>query len=550
MKKNSNRKKIVIGSLIVFVLLLLVGYFLILSKEEKNEVLETTKNLFPFGSVNLGTRGDDSSQGTIAEGGTQQTDGPGGDDFVESLEPRLRQISDFPTGGFGSFIQKEEREVVSTETDIEGNETQNIKVVDIEHQIVRYTSIEDASISESLIKSSSIVSETIVKNLIPNAEHSFFTPDGSNIAFQYWNKEDGVIETYLNNIRRVKINIKQCPYDFSPITIGQDAPKIIGIHEFLNRNQQTQLAISGINSPGNETSLVTAETITSIKNFQSLYQIEIDGELGPSTSSRMKEICDIRQKELAKEEFDNLQNKYILSGFFLPQNIIQIATSPVLQKIFYLKKDPSGVVGFVYNFITNTQDTVFESSFTEWLTHWSGESLITLNTKPSYGASGYAYELNPETKRFFKTVGSKNGLNTLVNLDNTKMFISESTTNSVRSSILDTETNQNIPLIIQTFPEKCTWASDNITLYCAVPDTLNYRNEYPDSWYQGLDIFNDSLWKINTETLEEEVLSDISIEYPGVTIDIEKIGISPSNEYLYFIDKQTEYLWSYRLVDY
>jgi hypothetical protein len=82
-----------------------------------------------------------------------------------------------------------------------------------------------------------------------------------------------------------------------------------------------------------------------------------------------------------------------------------------------------------------------------------------------------------------------------------------------------------------------------------MPGSLGYGNEYPDIWYQGIETYSDSLWKINAETLQEDLLSDIPREY-SKNIDIEMINIDDKSEYLYFIDKKTEFLWSYRLVDF
>lgn len=551
MKRSINRKKIIFAVLIGFILFLVAGYFLILTRKEQEDSIETTKNLFPFGEVSTGV-GDiiGNLQNTNNSEKGQSTDEPEPEPAPETLEPRLRQISNFPTGGFGSLIKTEEKEITDIQVDEEGNSTQIIKTVDIENQFVRYTTIDDASIYESKITSNQISSENIVENFIPNAEHAFFDISGNNILFQYWNNNDQAIESYLTSIKPIQLDIDECPYDFSPINLGDDELRIVGFHEFLNKNPQTQLAREGINSPGNETSLVVEETITAIKNFQSLYQIDIDGELGPQTQEKMKEVCDQDQKKIAQAEFDALEKKYNLSGFFLPQNIVAASMSPELPELFYLTKDNLGVIGYVHDLIENTKTSVFESPFTEWLTNWTGPESINITTKPSYRATGYSYQLNPIDQRYFKTLGNKNGLLVYNNADSSKAIVSYIENNVLETGIYDFVTNRIVPLLIQTFPEKCTWASDNITLYCAVPNALANRDQYPDTWYQGRELFTDTLWKINTETFQEEIISNIPIEYENISLDIIKIAISPKDEYLYFIDKKTEYLWSYRLVDF
>ncbi len=548
MKRTINRKKILIFGIVGILILLILGFFIIFDKKEQQEIIEKVENLFPFGNIQfsgIGGSRDGSNEDNRDDQSTTIID----PEEEEVLEPRLRRISDFPTGGFGSFMEVTQKEVTETITDIEGNSQELVRLVDIENQKLRYSKIDDGSIFESFVKGTGIVSDMIVENFIPNTEYSFFNKNADVVVYQYWNNDERAIETYLANINKIKLEIEPCPYDFSPIVINQDEERIIGLHEFLNKNPQTQLADSGINSPGNEGSLVTEDTITAIKNFQSLYQIDIDGQIGLATASKMKEVCDLHQKQKAEEVFAQQEKKYNLVGRFLPQNIIQVAMSPFENKMFYLQKDAVGVIGTIQNFVTNTSEVVFESPFSEWLAIWGGEKSVNLSTKPSYAAPGYAYELNTETKRYFKRSGGQNGLLVLPSPDNTKLFTAQSVDNTITNSLYDIETGESFTLNTQTFIEKCVWSSDSIFIYCGVPQNLEF-NQYPDVWYQGLVGFSDSLWMINTDTLEETLIADLREQDPNADIDIENIGISPKDQYLYFIDKKTEFLWSYRLIDF
>jgi len=180
-----NRKKILIFVLLGFVIFLVAGYFLILDKQEQEDSIETTKNLFPFGDINPG-KGSlfGGEQGTIGEGqdGQETKDTTSPEPTLE-LAPRLRQISFFPTGGFKSFTQTEDKEVSEVSFDEEGNSSQIIKTIEVVNQLVRYTDIENADIYESKVTSSEIVSDIIVSNFIPNAEFSYFNPLADTILF-------------------------------------------------------------------------------------------------------------------------------------------------------------------------------------------------------------------------------------------------------------------------------------------------------------------------------------------------------------------------------
>ena len=92
------------------------------------------------------------------------------------------------------------------------------------------------------------------------------------------------------------------------------------------------------------------------------------------------------------------------------------------------------------------------------------------------------------------------------------------------------------------------WTKDSKTLYCLVPSSLAYKEQYPDIWYQGMETYNDSLYKIDGRSGKAELLSDFPVDY-SENLDVFKVGIDENTDYLYFIDKKTEYLWSYRLLD-
>lgn len=544
-----DRKKIVIAIIVLIFVGIGAWFFLILGGEEREDIVETTRNLFPFGQVTTSNidNGDGDSQATIGNDSVTIQDTEVDEDLVQ--EPRLRQVSNFPTGGFVPFIRINEKDIIETEVDEEGVVTEVARIVKTEDQHVRYSTIKDATVYESYVDPYTIDEEKIVDNFIPNAEYAHFSPNGERVLFQYWNKKDRVPESYLARIDKIEFTIPPCPFEFNPVILGDDRADIIGLHTFLNRNAQTRVARTGINSPGNESSLVNETTITSIKNFQSLYQIEIDGAIGPGTREKMEEICNNQERTQAEKEFNERTEKYRIFGFFLPQNIIDISLNTIGDKMFYLQKDNQGVIGIVRNLLDESKETIFESPFTEWKTQWSNESNIELSTKSSYVADGYSYTLNPSTGRYFKSLPERKGLLTNTSPDNAKILIMESTDNGILLSIFDRTLNASQPLTLQTFPEKCTWASNSVEIYCAVPDSLSYGNQYPDIWYQGIETYADSIWKINAETLQESLVSNLPADF-SQSIDIENIQRDPKDEYLYFLDKNTEFLWSYRLIDF
>lgn len=546
MKRN---RKIIIGIFILLLIFAAIWFFGILNKNKQENLVDKVNDLFPFGKIETGnfSNGTNQNQGT-GENENSETE-EGENTTIETMGPRLRRISDFPTGGFAGIVRTEEKEIIDIEINSEGTTQEVKKIIQIENNYVRYAAIDDATIYESKITASSIGKDLITKEFIPNVEHVIFSQNGNNAAFQYWNKENRSIESYFGTIHKRNLEVEECSYNFSKkVLLGSKGKHVYDLHKFLNKNKKTQIALSGINSPGNEGSTATASTITAIKNFQSLHDLDIDGALGPATQKEMLKICDAEELQKAEQKFENIESKYFINGSFLPSNIIDISMSPDESKFFYIQKDALGVVGIVKNIINNTKETIFESPYTGWSIQWNNKDNIEIFTKASYQSEGYSYGMNPVSGDYHKSLKQEDGLTTLVSPDNNKIFVHEINRNSVENSFYNKKTQRKTKLNIQTFTEKCVWGSESIYVYCFVPDSLAYKNEYPDTWYQGLETYQDSLWKINANTFKTEIVSDIPLEYEE-SLDISKIGIDKNSEYLYFIDKNTEFLWSYRLTN-
>lgn len=542
-----DRKKVIIGIIIIAAVIIIGLLYYFLMNQEGDTVEERARNLFPFGTVSTPVRPGGQSTVDTDNDGIQDTIDT---DLPEIDIPRLRRISDFPTGGFIPLIRTEKKEVKEEEIDEDGSVISTFfRTTEVQNQYVRYSAIEDATIFETMVTPSTLAQETLVDNYIPNAERAFFNSDGTRALFQYWNTESRLPETYLSKIEKIVLTVKPCPYDFAPIKIDDDDVRILGIHEFLNKNPQTRVARTGINSPGNESSLVVEATITAIKNFQSLYQISIDGEIGAATREKMNEVCNDYQQQEARARFDALSRKYTLSGFFLPQNLISTNFNPKGDELFYLQKDPKGAIGILRNLVNETKETIFESTFGEWTSGWKTPSKIEITTKPSFAADGYSYSLDPRTGRYFKSIAEKKALSTLASPNGEKLLIFEIKNDKLELGIYSVSNKRSRALNIISFTDKCTWGNESTYLYCAVPDALSSGEKYPDTWYQGLEKYNDSLWRINTNTFEETLLTNISVDYQE-SLDVSSIMVDPRSEYLYFLDKGTEYLWSYRLVDF
>ena len=229
-------------------------------------------------------------------------------------------------------------------------------------------------------------------------------------------------------------------------------------------------------------------------------------------------------------------------GSFLPENITDLSVSPDTSKVFYLVNTDDNASGIVLNLKDNKKTQVLSSPFTEWLTSWGGERTQFLNTKASGVALGYLYKLEA-SKIPQKVLGDIYGLSTLPSRDGKNIILNDS---NLTLSVYNTNTKNTDTLGINTHADKCVWAKDHITVYCAVPKNL-LSGLYPDAWYQGEVSFDDQFWKINTQTKNTEILFDPSNLNGGESIDATKLSLSQDENYLLFVNKKDSYLWQYQL---
>jgi len=229
-------------------------------------------------------------------------------------------------------------------------------------------------------------------------------------------------------------------------------------------------------------------------------------------------------------------------GSFLPDNIKDMTTSPDSSKFFYLANTINSAVGIVYDPLAKNKVQVFDSPFTEWLSTWPNEEMITVTTKPSGLVAGYMYIINPKNKDFRKILGGINGLTTQTSPSGRIVLYGK---NDASLSVYDIENGITRDLSIKTIPEKCVWASDSSAFYCAVPEFIE-NDLYPDSWYQGLTSFTDTFWKVSIENLTETNILD-SRNLNGANLDAIKLTLSGDMRNLFFINKQDSYLWGIKL---
>ena len=96
-------------------------------------------------------------------------------------------------------------------------------------------------------------------------------------------------------------------------------------------------------------------------------------------------------------------------------------------------------------------------------------------------------------------------------------------------------------LSFKTLPEKCAFSRlDQKIIYCAIPRSLT--GALPDDWWHGRVAFEDTLWKIDLDSGETKSLLE------GGGFDMAHLLLSPSENYIFFINKRDSLLWSLKII--
>jgi len=230
-------------------------------------------------------------------------------------------------------------------------------------------------------------------------------------------------------------------------------------------------------------------------------------------------------------------------GEFLTENIDYVITNSEKNKIFYLIRDNSSVNGYYRNFENSSSaENIFTNSYSEWIPQWINDNTIYFTTKASYSFKGSVFAYNLKTKTFKKIFGGIYGLTTLSSNDGNKILYNESNGSNSYLSIFDVKNNKTIETRIFGLPEKCVWDEDNISIYCAVPNSTS--SKLPDSWYQGLTSFNDKFIKINSNIGSyEDLFNSITV----TQVDAINLFMDNNQSKIFFTNKKDYTLWVLKL---
>ncbi len=521
-EKKYDLKKIIIVGVLLLVIMGLLGYwFFVIRKPAFNDPSQT-KNLFPFGDNQTTTSLTDqgNTPGIVTP--------PLGENPIKVTEgDRLRMVANYPVTGYYSFI--ENRLTPQPKFDEKTKET-IVSTLNVPVNILRFNVKEKGFLIDAEINTDSIIVSQKTKTEFPVPEELWFTRAGSGFVFRTWNDYENTIDSFVASLPEIK-PLGYCEKTLTGIVAqGSKNETVKELQKYLAKKLAVVITADG--SFG-------AKTTTLVKQLQNLFALPQTGKLDDLTREAINGDCLNIQTDYANKN----KGPFVLTGAFLPSNILRGTSSPDGTSLFFLKKNNSGsVIGTLASANGTNQKPFFESPFSEWNPVWINENLITMTTLASREANGYLYGLNPKTGDFKKILGPIRGLTTNTNPDGTKVLYTTSTDKGIITRVYTIANGNLQTLEMPTLAEKCVW-KDNVIIICAIPQTTPSA-QYPDAWYQGLLSFSDSIWSINTDSGVTNL-----ILAPLKAFDMIKPGLSPDKNYFFFINKKDSTLWSYRLND-
>ena len=182
-----------------------------------------------------------------------------------------------------------------------------------------------------------------------------------------------------------------------------------------------------------------------------------------------------------------------IGGFFLSQNLADVAVSST--NILTLASGVNGSVVSLANIDGTHSSQIFTTPLSSIRVSFAGKNQYLVYTKPSSVLQGDAF-LVDTAGTFSRVFGPRTGLTALASPSGKWILVSYSFNNTLQMVLVDTTTNEVLPLPIASMTEKCVWSNDDSVIYCGVPVDLPSGATYPDDWYQGAVHFSDRIWKI------------------------------------------------------
>jgi len=229
-----------------------------------------------------------------------------------------------------------------------------------------------------------------------------------------------------------------------------------------------------------------------------------------------------------------------ITGIAFPSRISDV--SVIDASVFYLEQGVNGSNGYVSNWSGGSKKQIWNSPIKELISQYVNNKTVALTTKSEENTEGFLYFVDTGNGSTRRIIGNIIGLSTLVDSSATRVLYLKQE-QGVEMFLYDMTTKTRDAVYPVTFPEKCVWSSKNKDIvFCAVPKEGVEKSSLT-FWYKGLNQFNDDIWKYDLENKTSDIVLSMSSE-TSENIDVIKPILSESEQYLVFMNKRDNALWS------
>ncbi|HYD93026.1 MAG TPA: hypothetical protein VEB18_01040 [Candidatus Paceibacterota bacterium] len=229
-------------------------------------------------------------------------------------------------------------------------------------------------------------------------------------------------------------------------------------------------------------------------------------------------------------------------GYFLESDLSDVAVTGT-STLLTLLPNANGSVATVTRPDGSSPRTLFTSLLSSLRILPAGPGYVAY-TKASAQANGYGFLIGGTSGVFERVLGPLRGLTMLPSPSGSYILYSYLSGSVVRTEMLDVSTRISTVIPLGTLPEKCVWAPNEQSVYCAAP--RSFSGTTPDDWYQGVISYSDRIWKIDLESrlallvVDPSTVGQVDIDAVGLTID-------PNATALTFTNRKDGSLWVYEL---
>jgi hypothetical protein len=235
---------------------------------------------------------------------------------------------------------------------------------------------------------------------------------------------------------------------------------------------------------------------------------------------------------------------------FLPDNITDLAVAPDSVRVAYLIPMSTGLDGYIARSDGSAAKKVFTLPLSEMVLGWPSDGTLLAYSKAEPGISGIVFSINAATGAVSPILYGQ-GITAAANGPFTHVLYQIADGSSMQTFVADPKTGISTPIqgtSRSLLPEQCAATTTRISsvLYCAAPTSAPPGN-FLSAWHKGVASIPNGIVVLDLATGIGSILANPGTSQGGENSNIIELALSPSKNYLSFINKNNGKLFGVRL---